>query len=104
MNKLTFLQTDLLCLMQAVEVITPNQSHTGLLTRSDDGTFRFEEAIRRRRAPRNLKLFDGEYISMVRMQNGRYHLHLKTFSEDLDRRKYAVEVYLEISNALKILD
>jgi len=104
MKKLTFPKTDLACVMQQVEVINPNECHTGLLSQNEDGTFRFEEAIRKGRPPRNPKLFDGQYISMVRMQNGKYQMHLKTMSETIDREKFAFGVYSEITNALKILD
>lgn len=41
---------------------------------------------------------------MVRMQNGKYQLHLKTMDEALDHDKFAFGVYSEIINALKIMD
>lgn len=103
MNRKKYDNTSLTCLLQNAEEITTENCPTGIISRTPEG-FRFEEAIRKGRAPRNHKLFDGNYLSMVRMQNGRYQLHLKTMSEVLDHEKYAFGVYSEVINALKIIE
>lgn len=104
MKKLNFPKTDLACVMQIAEVINPNECHTGLLTQNEDGTFRFEEAIRKGRPPRNQKLYDGQYISMVRMQNGKYQMHMKTLGSGFDKEKLPFAIYSEVTAALQILD
>ena len=68
---------------------------TGVISRTRKG-FHFEEASR--------KLYDGKYISMVRMQNGRYQCHLKTMDKGFDKNTFAEGVYQDIINALKIID
>lgn len=103
MKKKTYTATNLSCVLQQSEEITTDNCLSGIISKTSDG-FRFEEAVRKGRPPRNPKLFDGKYISMVRMQNGRYQLHLKTMDETLDREKFAFGVYSEITNALKIMD
>lgn len=67
---------------------------------------RFEEVIRKGRPPRNPKLYDGKFISVVRMQNGKYQCHLKTFnpSKDLDRNELAFAVYSELLSAFNNID
>lgn len=106
MKKNTNLCVDLKTVMQNDTLLVEGQCYTGVLTRDSKDHFLFEEAVRKGRAPRNPKLFDGKFISMVRMQNGRYQCHLKTFnpSKDLDRKKLAFKVYSELLNAFSILD
>lgn len=113
MNRKKYDNTSLTCIFQSTNpfdaespsTLNPQPSTVlaGIISRTPEG-FRFEEAIRKGRAPRNPKLFDGNYLSMVRMQNGRYQLHLKTMSEVLDHEKYAFGVYSEVINALKIIE
>lgn len=77
---------------------------TGVISKTHDG-FRFEEAIRKGRPPRNPKLFDGKYISMVKMQNGRYQCHIKTFDpKGMDRKQVASDIYSELAQAFQIID
>jgi len=105
MKKLSFPNTDLSCVMQMVEVINPNECHTGIISRTDTG-FRFEEAIRKGRPPRNPKLYDGEYVSLVRMVNGKYEMHAKTMrlEKGFDPSTIAFGFYQDVINALKIID
>ena len=106
MKKNTNLCVDLKTVMQNDVLLVEGQCYTGVLTRDSKDHFLFEEAVRKGRAPRNPKLFDGKFISMVRMQNGRYQCHLKTFnpSKHLDRKELAFKVYSELLNAFSILD
>ena len=77
MNKITFSNTTLTCTFQKSDELLESQCLIGVFSKTPKG-FRFEEAIRKSRPPRNPKLYDGKFISMVKMQNGRYQLHLKT--------------------------
>ena len=103
MNKKTYTSTNLACVLQHSEEITNDQRLNGVISKTSDG-FRFEEAIRKGRPPRNPKLYDGKFISMVKMQNGRYQCHLKTMDEHFDRKNFAFAVYSELTAAMAILD
>lgn len=103
MNKKTYTSTNLACVLQHSEEITNDQCLNGVISKTSDG-FRFEEAIRKGRPPRNPKLYDGKFISMVKMQNGRYQCHLKTMGEHFDRKNFAFAVYSELTAAMAILD
>lgn len=104
MVKSTNLCIDLKTVMQNDSILVKGQCYNGILTRDSETHFRFEEAIRKGRAPRNPKLFDGKRISMVRKSNGRYQIHMKAMGEELDREKFALEIYGEVVSALKIID
>lgn len=103
MNKKTYTSTNLACVLQHSEEITNDQCLNGVISKTSDG-FRFEEAIRKGRPPRNPKLYDGKHISMVRMANGKYQFHMKTLSDGLDREKLPFAIYTEMTAALQILD
>lgn len=103
MNKKTYTSTNLACVLQHSEDITNDQCLNGVISKTSDG-FRFEEAIRKGRPPRNPKLYDGKFISMVKKQNGRYQCHLKTMGEHFDRKNFAFAVYSELTAAMAILD
>ena len=104
MVKSTNLCIDLKTVMQNDSILVKGQCYNGILTRDSESHFRFEEAIRKGRAPRNPKLFDGKRISMVRKSNGRYQIHMKAMGEELDREKFALEIYGEVVSALKIIE
>ena len=103
MNKITFSNTTLTCTFQKSDELQESQCLIGVFSKTPKG-FRFEEAIRKSRPPRNPKLYDGKFISMVKMQNGRYQCHLKTMDKGFDKHTFAEGVYLDIVNALKIID
>lgn len=103
MNKITFSNTTLTCTFQKSDELQESQCLIGVFSKTPKG-FRFEEAIRKSRPPRNPKLYDGKFISMVKMQNGRYQCHLKTMDKGFDKHTFAEGVYQDIVNALKIID
>lgn len=103
MNRITYPNVDLNCIFQQVEKIGESQCLKGLISRQGDGAFRFEETIHKGRPPRNPKLFDGDHISMVRMQNGKYQFHMKTLPDGFNREKLPFAVYNEIMAALEII-
>ena len=105
MKKLIFKSIDLTCALQQDSEISASKCLNGVISRTGKG-LRFEEAVRKGRSPRNPKLFDGNFISLVHMQNGRYQCHMKTItaSGDFDRQQLAFEVYSELLTAFNIID
>ena len=104
MFKKNYNSVNLCCIMQNSEP-TPESTNCGILSvNPKDGSFIFEESIRKVRTTRNPKLFDGKHISMVRKSNGRYQIHMKAMGEKLDRENFAFEIYREVVSALKIID
>jgi len=109
MQKNTNLCVDLKTIMQNDAVLTEGQCYRGVLIRDAENHYLFEEAVQTsvcRQGIRNPKLFDGEYCSLVHMQNGKYQIHMKTIdaNKGLDPNTLAFAVYSELLNALKIID
>lgn len=104
MQKTIYPNTTLTCTLQKNAELQESECLAGIISKTRDG-FRFEEAIRKGRPPRNPKLFDGKYISMVKMQNGRYQCHIKTFDpKEMDRKQVAFDIYGELAQAFQIID
>ena len=104
MKKVTFPKIDLNCILQKADNITKDKCLNGIISRQGNGKFRFEETIRKGRAPRNPKLFDGNYVSMVRKQNGKYQFYMKTLADNFNRDNLAYSIYAEVSAAIQILN
>ena len=107
MKKKTYQNTTLDVVLQHLEELPEGTCLNGIISIDETAkAFRFEESCRKGRAPRNPKLYDGDFISMVRMQNGKYQCHLKTFNPtpDMDRQAMAFKVYNELIQALQIFD
>lgn len=104
MVKNTNLCIDLKTVMQNDSILVKGQCYNGILTRDSETHYRFEETIRKGRRPRNPKLFDGKFISMVHLQNGRYQCHFKSMPRGFNRKKFAFGVFTEITAALQIID
>lgn len=104
MVKNTNLCVDLKTVMQKDALLVEGQCYNGILTRDSDTHYRFEETVRKGRRPRNPKLFDGKFISMVHLQNGRYQCHFKSMPRGFNHKKFAFGVFTEITAALKIID
>lgn len=107
MKKKTYQNTTLDVVLQHLEEVPEGVCLNGIISINESTqTFRFEESIRKGRAPRNPKLYDGDFISMVRMQNGRYQCHLKTFNPTpaMNRQDMAYRVYNELIQAFHIFD
>ena len=105
MQKKTYNGIQLNCVFQQVTELTDSVCLTGIISRNENG-FRFEEEIKKGRSPRNPKLFDGQYCSLVHMQNGKYQIHMKTINASAitDRNEFAFRVYSELLNAFSIID
>ena len=107
MQKNTNLCINLKTIMQEDALLNPGQCYRGVLSRTDEDHYLFEEAVNRsQHARRNPKLFDGKYISLVHMQNGKYQVHMRTIdtTTQLDRNALAFQVYHELIEAFTIID
>lgn len=106
MQKNVNLCVDLKTVMQNDALLAEGQPYNGLLTRDGKDHYIFEESCRRGRCLRNPKLFDGNYCSLVHMQNGRYQIHMKTINASAisDRQEMAFKVYSELLTAFSIID
>lgn len=76
MTNIIINNTNLTCTLQQDNEISQNKCYTGIFSKRGN-SLKFEEAIRKGRAPRNPKLFDGKYITLVRKTNGKYQIHAK---------------------------
>lgn len=105
MQKKTYNDVQLNCVFQQVSELTDSVCLTGVISRNEGG-FRFEEEIKKGRCPRNPKLYDGEYVSLVRMVNGKYQMHAKTMRLEpgFDPSAIAFGFYQDVINALKIIE
>jgi hypothetical protein len=107
MKKNVNLCIDLKTIMQEDTPLNPGQCYRGVLSRTSDDQYLFEEAVNgNRRGKRNPKLFDGKFVSLVHMQNGKYQVHMRTIdaSTTLDRKELAFQVYNELLTAFHIMD
>ena len=105
MQKKTYNDIQLNCVFQNVTDLTDSVCLTGVISRDKDG-FRFEEEIKKGRPPRNPKLYDGQYVSLVRMVNGKYHMHAKTMRLEPGFTPSAIAFgfYNDVINALKFIE
>ena len=106
MKKNTILCVDLKTVMQNDVLLEKDKCYNGVMTRDGIDHYRFEESVRKGRPPRNPKLFDGKYCSLVHMQNGKYQIHMKTINASAveNRNVLAFEVYGELLKAFSVID
>ena len=94
-----------LVMQQQSEVADQPVNHTGVLSMNQEG-FRFEESVKQKRPRRNLKLYEGQYVSLVHRSDGKYACSLKCISphdKDFDHNTVAFRIYLELIDALQII-
>lgn len=106
MKKNTNLCVDLKTITQEDVILNEGQGYHGVLTRDGKDHYLFEEASRLSRTnQRNPKLFDGNYCSLVHMQNGKYKIHMRTFNASTigNGKAYAQKCYKELLKALAII-
>jgi hypothetical protein len=103
MQKNVNLCVDLKTVMQNDALPVEGQCYNGVLSRDGVDHFIFEESCQKRRCQRNPKLFDGNYVSMVRKQNGKYQFYMKTLADNFNRDNLAYSIYAEVSAAVQIL-
>jgi len=106
MVKNTNLCVDLKTVMQQDVILKKGVPYNGVLSRNSDDHYLFEEAVRSTRPKRNPKLFDGEFCSLVHMQNGKYQIHMKTISASdvTDINEFTSRICNELINAFNIID
>ena len=107
MKKNTNLCVDLKTRMQEVTLLEVDKCYRGVLSRTSDDQYLFEEAVTSGRTDhRNPKLYHGRYVSLVHMQNGKYQVHMRTIdaTASLDRKDLAFQVYSELLEAFEIID
>lgn len=108
MNKNTNLCVDLKTIMQEDVLLTEGQCYRGCLTRDGEDHYLFEEEAHTigHRHKRNPKLYDGKFVSLVHMQNGKYQVHMRTIdaSSSVDKKDLAFSVYNELLAAFNIID
>lgn len=104
MRKKTYQSVQLTVMLQNENELPANQCLAGVLSCQESGVL-FEEAVHHRRHKRNPKLFDGNYVSMVHMANGRYHCHMKTIDASgiQNHQWLALQVYSELLDAFKLM-
>ena len=68
MKKVIYKAIDLTCALQQDSEISTDKCLNGVISRTGKG-LRFEEAAKGHRVKRNPKLYDGNFISLVHMQN-----------------------------------
>lgn len=102
MMKIFIPQADLYLHMQEDTEIASGKLHSGIISTQEDGRYLFEETSPQTTHPRNPKLYDGKYVTLVRKRNGRYQPHLKTLVVDdaFEPHTFAHQVYNELINAL----
>ena len=106
MKKQVYNNTTLNVVLQNEAEVSSDNCPKGIISKDENGEFRFEEEIRKGRPARNPKLHDGKYLSMVRMANGKYQFHMKTLQADpnTDVNEVAREVAKEIRQGFKIIN
>lgn len=107
MKKNVNLCIDLKTLLQEDALPNPGKCYRGVLSRTSEDQYLFEEAVNSGRTDRrNPKLFDGRYVSLVHMQNGKYQVHMRTIdaTASFDRKDLAFQVYSELLEAFTIMD
>lgn len=77
----------------------------GILTKNNASTYNFVEAAMRKSYTPNPKLYDGNYVSLVRQKDGRFRLNIKqlNLSPTMDQAAITAGIVADITNALKIV-
>lgn len=102
MSKKVFSNTTLACSLQDGSEIKESKCLHGLLTPMGD-SFRFEEEVKQQTKPhtRNPKIFDGDFISLVRKEDNTIQFSFKTTKVDFDPENFAFKVYSEVVKAIE---
>ena len=106
MKKNVNLCIDLKTLMQEDPILNEGQCYRGLLTRTGDQEFLFEECVPSvRHYHRHPKLYDGRYVNLVRKENGRYQVRMRDIDASAvkDSRELAYRIYMELQEALEVM-
>lgn len=95
MNVKTILRTD-----RSTKI---GKGYTGVLTRDREDHYRFIETLYPTAGKRNLRVFDGEYITVTRRDDGSLRPNFKPMKvqADFSIDSYAIGVCNELRRALK---
>lgn len=109
MHEQTFENIDFTCRTQA-GMMDKKMCYVGILSNNgeeNDGKvqFLFEETVRKAQTSLNPKLYDGEYLSLVRRKDGRYQIHLKMICPNActDAKNLSKHIGKELSQALEVV-
>ena len=101
---------DLKTMLQDDVLMKPGKDYPGILRREipseefdfDDNRYSFTETIRSTAGKRNPHVFDGQFITVTRRDDGSYRLNFKPLKTvaDFSLERYALGVYNEICIAL----
>ena len=98
---------DLKTIMQEDALLNPGQCYRGVLSRTEEDVYLFEEAAPANHAHRrNPKLYEGQYVSLVHRSDNKYACTLKCITpktEGFDHHNVAFRIYLELIDALQII-
>ena len=104
MQKGMIQNVELMTRMQETECMIEGRCYRGVFSKVGETRYLFEEAVTTSRCGlRNPKLFEGDYISLVHRQNGRYQVHMRTIlpGGELDADRLDRLVYDELVTAFK---
>lgn len=124
MNKKVYQNINLTCVFQNTNPnfgnngvnqqgsLNPNPSSlnpqviSGMLSPIANGDVLFQETLPRKRVIRNSRLYEGQYVNVVRRKDGLYYPFLKAFNpkEIADKNDFAFRIYTEINEALNTID
>ena len=107
MKKNVNLCIDLKTLMQEDTILCAGQCYRGVLTRTGEHQFLFEECVPMvRHYHRNPKIYDGRYVNLVRKMNGRYQVRMRDIDATIvtDPQELAHRIYMELQEALSVME
>jgi len=108
MKKITLHSVNIDCYLQNATEITNEECHEGVIIKDKKGHLRFEEkACPLRTWERNPHIYEGKAINMARKKDGTIKFHFKnvnTRAKNFTAGDYAFQVYIELINALQIID
>ena len=105
MQKKTYQNITLVCHLQNKKQLPETECLSGVISKTTDGVL-FQETLSHKRVVRNGKLYQGNYVSIVRRKNGLYYPILKAIKASAvnDRSTLAFSIYSEISEALNCVE
>lgn len=105
MKRFHYTAVELDCLMQE-SALTKEDCRKGVLTLIDGTNYRFEELAAERPRSRRPKVYEGRFVSLVRLGNGGYRIYLraKDNAEELRSSQFAFWVYMELNEVFQYME
>ena len=104
LNRNTHLCVDVKTLLRMERMAKLNKPYSGVLTRDSEEHFTFVEIATPTNGKRNPHVFNGQYVTITRKDDGSYRPNLKQmpeFGANLSVDNYAFELYRELRQGLK---